>query len=199
MNKSESLPMCVLCTHTPICKNQPQQSCPYFQLKEEKKPPKPESNDVEQPKPRESFWKTTKTILVLLVVLSGIVLGFAAGRYSTKPRIVSQIPSVSKPVAPGLSPEDVIYKFYRYAQLHEVNNLTAVCHPELLEKRNSYLMSLLNNAPRTLADLEEINILNLQTEETATATVSLDLKERNKLEKIQLKKHDGEWRILSFN
>jgi hypothetical protein len=137
--------------------------------------------------------------MTLLLFVSSIIAAFIAGRYSTHPKLVSKLPTLSEPVEPGLSPEEVIHKFYDYSRLHEVDNLTQLIHPDFIEQHNYRLTSWINYAPTSLADLKEITLLSIQTEESATATVSLVVKEKNESGTIKLKKHDGEWRILDFS
>jgi len=201
MGLNEKNSICTLCAHIPICKHQPQQSCSYFQSKIEKKNELSSKNTASD-KPKKSRWRKILRGVIICFILSvffiGVIVAFIAGRYSTHPRLVSMVPEISKPVEAGLSPEDVIYKFYRYSRLHEVDNLTQLIHPELIEQSNYQLTSWINYAPGSLADLKEIKILSIQTEESATATISLVIKERNESGHITLRKHDGEWRILNF-
>lgn len=73
MATTENTSICVLCAHAPICKNQPQQSCPHFQLKEKrtfssaKQVPQPEKPipTAEKP-PKKIKW-------------SALFIGFCAG------------------------------------------------------------------------------------------------------------------------
>jgi len=199
MEPVKNIPICALCTHTPICKNQPQESCPYLQLKEDKKSPEQKSPKVGRVKPKRSILRTIKLVMIWIVVIISIIAAFVVGRVSTYPRLVSLIPSVSQPVKPGLSPEDVVYKFYRYARLHEVDNLMSVSHPELVEEHNWRLTDIINDGPTRLAGLQEVKIVSVQAEETALATISLLINEHTHSMKVSLKKHQGEWRVVDFD
>jgi len=162
-------------------------------------PTKKNISKVDNVKPKRSILRTMKLIIIWIVVIISIITAFIAGRLSTYPRFVSLVPSISQPVTPGLSPEDIVYKFYRYARLHEVDNLMAVSHPELVAERNWRLTNIINDGPERLAGLQEVKILNVQTEETSLATISLLINDHTHTMKVKLKKHQGEWRVVDFD
>lgn len=189
--------ICGLCAHAPICKNQPQQSCPYFQLKEGKKEYNPKPHDTIPIKSKRSVVQTIKRVLIGIGILAAVIVALIGGRYSTMPRFVSQVHIVSTPVKSGLSQEDVVFEFYNAVRLHDKERLISLIHPEVLEERNWRLTSLLNSP--LFEKLEEVNILNIQSEETALATTSLVINERSNAGRIQMKKYQGEWRVFEFN
>lgn len=191
MEPEKNVSVCILCAHTPICKNQPQQSCPYLQLKE-KKPP----IELQAPaKPNRSFWRTSWRWCVRIAVVICMLLSFMAGRFSLHPRFVSIIPNIPRAIPPEMSPEQVVKELFEAMQHRDTDRALAVSHPDL-KTDNYWLLDLIEDGQT--ADIREIKIVNLA--ESVIVSVVL-IGERSTIDHgdIVLKKYQGEWRIANLS
>jgi len=194
----QNTPVCSLCAHTPICKNQPQQSCPYLQLKDDRKREgvKPSGAPA---RPRKIFWQNIWTWCVRVMIAACMVLAFLAGRFSAHPRIVSKLPTMSRPIEPGAPPEDIIRQFFQAVRLHDVQKVMALCHPEFIQERNWQIADMLDSGPEALASVGEIMILNIMIDETALVTLSIHAGNETETGEMLLKKYQNEWRVVDVD
>lgn len=203
MESKQSLPVCALCTHTPICKNQPQQSCPYFLLKSDPvKRPKTEPKEIPPPPPKKSFFRKLWRVCLWVIVMSLMGGAFAAGRFSTRPDIVSLIPPHTVTPIPGASPDQVVQHFFQAVQQKDVPGALALCHPDLIKDDGDDIAA---NVKREELykyqpfNTQKVEILKVEIEESARVIVTMTGKNGyTKGETFELRKHQGQWLIRDF-
>ena len=192
MEPTQNPTICSKCALTPICKNQPQASCSYFELKGELK-----KSAIVAPKPKKSpWWKLWALVLGVLVL--GLMIGaFYLGRLSMAPHVVSLLPKISRPVVTGMAPEDVVKAFLLAGQAGDDRRVLALCQPEILTVQQQNVIDFIQEAPHDLADVREIKML---TRDDRSRVDFAFVKNDGRILSagLWLKEYQGEWRIFDL-
>lgn len=203
MEPAKNVSLCTLCAHAPICKNQPQQSCPYLQLKpDQKKCAQSKTKEATAKPPKKSFLHILWTVFSWCVVLVCIVIAFLAGRFSTYPRIISLVPKASSSVQESsLTPEQATQQLFKAAQQGDDNQILSLCHPDFIKDNLYKIRDLMESAPQLFPHLREIKILNIRLEETATVVFSFVATDEKFSDsgKLLFRKHQGQWLVVDLD
>ena len=189
--------LCTLCAHAPICKYPPQQSCPHLLLKDQKRAQIERKAPV---KPKTSFWRKLRRMLLCFGVVILMIAAFAAGRISLHPQISPFIPNIipHQPLTPEDTPDRLVHEYFEAVKRSDMTRVLELFDAREVKNHGEYWVSEATQLAELLPTLLNIQILKVETEATATVFVNLvDLQNRTETGKFRLKMVNGQWRIVN--
>ena len=197
MDQKKTPSICTLCAHTPICKNQPQQSCPYLLLKDQKRASVEQKDPI---KPKTSFWRKLRRMLLCFGVVILMIAAFVAGRISLHPQISPFIPNLTQPqpLTPEDTPDRLVHYYFEAVKHSDMTRVLELFDTREVKSHGEYLVSEATQLAEVLPTLLNVQILKVETEATAAVFVNLvDLQNRTETGTFRLKMIDGQWRIVN--
>lgn len=197
MESTPNLAICSKCALTPICKNQPQQSCSYFQLKGE--PVKSAIIYKKAPmKPLAFLGRLLYTLLMWFVVLALMAGAFFVGRASQTPQFQSLLPQVDPPSV--LDPPDkIVERVFTAAAVGNVEQVISYFHPASLSRYWAAYNEQVKGTAGIFAPYKQVSVIQAENEDAVTLLVSVtELAGVKRSYSIALKKHQGQWKIMAL-
>ena len=197
MEQKKPLSICALCAHAPICKNPPQQSCPHLLVKDQKRSPVERKDPV---KPKTSFWRKLRRMLLCFGVVILMIAAFAAGRISLHPQISPFIPNLTppQPLTPEDTPDRLVHYYFDAVKRSDMTRVLELFDTSEVKSHGEHFVSEATQLAEVLPTLLNIQILKVETEATATVFVNLvDNQNRTETGTFRLKMIDGQWRIVN--
>lgn len=189
--------LCTLCAHAPICKYPPQQSCPHLLLKDQKRSQIERKDPV---KPKTSFWRKLRRMLLCVGVVILMIAAFAAGRISLHPQISPFIPHITppQPLTPEDTPDRLVHEYFEAVKRSDMTRILELFDAREIKGHGEHFVNEATDLAEVLPTLLNIQILKVETEATATVFVNLvDIQNRTETGTFRLKIIDGQWRIVS--